>query len=237
MGAAHTRTVNYEIRDPEMISLEILGNNQVRLNVSEAYLAYAETEEIDVFVDFSWMTNAFIIDYIADVLSDAGYTRGYLVSFDGFTRNLDSRGEVFHQNIFDYDNAGIFVPAAMSYDQPISMVYLRSYPVADEDKWHYYRYEDGDVATILVDPADGVGKAATSELLCYSYEVNSCAQMLMQMIPVFIADEFNDEAPEYLKSQSIGSVWSEGKILYYNDPDLTLELVEGESVYSLMLVQ
>lgn len=223
--------------NPEMISLEILGENQVRLNVSEEYLAFAQAEEIEVFLDFSWMTNAFIADYIASVLTESGYTNGYLVSYDGFTRNLDTRGDIFHQNIFDYSNGEIFIPAVMSYDQPISMVHLRSYPLTDEDKWHFYRFEDGNVVSIMLDSVDGISKAATSDLISYSYQNSSCAEMLMEMIPVFIADEFSTEALDVLKAKNIYSVWSEEKTLYYNDSDLLLELAEGETAYSIALAQ
>ena len=223
--------------DPEMISLEILGDNQVQLNVAEEYLAFAEEEEIVTFLDFSWMTNAFIIDYIAEVLAEGGYTRGYLVSYDGFTRNLDARGETFHQNVFDYLDGTIYVPAALSYNKPISMVFLRSYPVADEDQWHYYRYEDGSVASLLLDPADGVNKTAAHDLISYSYEAEGCGEMLMQLIPVFIADKFDAEALSALTSNGIYSVWSEDRELLYNDSELVLELTEENSAYSIVLAE
>ena len=220
--------------DPEMISLQIVGENQVRLNVAEEYLAYAETEEIETFIDFSWMTNAFIVDYIADVLTEAGYTRGYLVSYDGFTRNLDARGETFYQNIFDYQNGDLYIPAVMAYSKPLSMVFLRSYPVAQEDQWHFYRYEDGSTVSIMLDPDDGMSKAATNDLLSYSYEAEGCAEMLMQMIPVFIAEELNEQLVSALKDNGIYSVWNEGTKLLHNDSELILELSEDNSAYSIV---
>ena len=231
---AYVRELAAYAADPEMINLEILGNNQVRLKIAEEYLTFAKGEEIVTFVDFSWMTNAFIIDYIAEVLADAGYTRGYLVSYDGYTRNLDARGETFRQNIFDYQDGTVYIPAALSYNKPISMVFLRSYPLTEEDKWHYYRFEDNSVVSILLDPADGLSKAATGELIAYSYEAEGCAEILMQTIPVYIADEWDAEKLDVLKDNGIYSIWSEGRSLYYNDGDLNLALTEENSAYTLI---
>ena len=77
--------------DPQSIEVELLGENQVRLRVSEAYLAYAEREGIDRFIDFAWMQDAFVVDLLAGELEAGGFTKGVLSSYDGFTRNLDSR--------------------------------------------------------------------------------------------------------------------------------------------------
>lgn len=213
--------------NPEMIDLELQGENQVRLHIAQEYLDFAEADGIEIFLDFSWMTNAFIIDYIADILVENGYTNGYLTSYDGFTRNLDQRGGTYHVNVFDYRDGTVYVPGVMSYHKPISMVNLRSYPMSDSDNWHYYRYEDGAVATIFTDPADGMSKCATEDLICYSYKTN-CADLLLEMIPVFIADSFESQS---LLDKEILSIWSEDTVVYFNDADLILEINEPDSVY------
>lgn len=229
--AAYVSELASYANDPDMISLELFGDNQVRLNVSDAYLAFAEAEEIEIFLDFSWMTNAFIIDYIADILADSGYTNGYLSSFDGFTRNLDS-GDSYKLNLFDYHDGAVSVPAVMTYDQPISIVSLRSYPVTGEEKWHYYRFENGDVISIFADPTDGMDKCAAEDLTAYSYN-SGCAEILMQMIPVFIADEFDVQKLNDLTALGIRAVWNEGKTVCYNDAELVLNLTEEEIGYTL----
>ena len=38
--------------DPERIDLELLGDNQIRLNVAEKYLAFAQENGIEAFLDF-----------------------------------------------------------------------------------------------------------------------------------------------------------------------------------------
>lgn len=228
--AAYVAELAGYANDPDMISLELFENNQVRLNVSDEYLAFADAEEIEYFLDFSWMTNAFVIDYMADILAENGYTNGYLSSFDGFTRNLDA-GDSYSLNIFDYRDGAVHVPAVMTYDEPISIVSLRSYPMTTEEQWHYYRFENGDVVSIFTDPADGMNKCATSDLLGYSYGTG-CAEILMQLIPVFIAEEFNTAALSALTDTGIYSVWSEGTRIIFNDAELVLTLADEQGSYT-----
>ena len=68
------------IADPNMVKLELLGNNQVCLKASEEYLAFAENNGIEGILDLGWMTHAFVVDYVADCLIEAGHTSGYLMS-------------------------------------------------------------------------------------------------------------------------------------------------------------
>lgn len=48
------------------------------------------------------MKNAFITDYVADVMIDNGYTLGSLTSYDGFTRNLDQTSAITKLNAGGY---------------------------------------------------------------------------------------------------------------------------------------
>ena len=86
--AAYFSEVAAYSNDPSDVNVELLGGNQVKLSVSDDYLAFAEKNFISDFIDFSWMKNAFITDYVADVMIENGYTLGSLTSYDGFTRNL-----------------------------------------------------------------------------------------------------------------------------------------------------
>lgn len=211
--------------DPEMIDLELLGDNTVRLRVSEEYLAFAEECGLNTLVDFHWMKNAFIADYIAGILLDHGYTSGYLASYDGFTRNLDERGQIYNLNLFDRRDNTIYRPGTMSYSGPLSIVSLRNYPMSDMDKWNYYSFSNGRIVTVFIDPADGVSKSATDNLVSYAVEAG-CGQILLRMIPAFLADEFSEETISAMASDGIWSVWGEGNVLCYNDPALNLTLSE-----------
>lgn len=216
--------------DPAAIRLEILENSQVTLHVSQEYLTFANDYEFTGFVDFGWMRNAFIADYIAGMLEEAGFTRGYLVSYDGFTRNLDSRGGDYAMNLFDRQENSIYIPAKMHYTGPMSIVALRNFPLSDRDRWHYYSFAaSGRIATVMIDPADGRDKSALHTLTCYSREMG-CAEILLQAAGVFVADEFSESALQALTSQGIYAIWPQGTALCYNEEALNLELIPDTGI-------
>lgn len=220
--------------DSDMIRLELLGENQVQLTVSDAYLAYAKEAEIEVLFDFGWMKNAFIADYLAQGLGSGGYTSGYLASYDGFTRNLDGSGEVYSYNLFDRYGNTISIPAKLSYSGPMSIVTLRNYPLSDSDRWHYYAYEDGHITNIYLDLADGLPKSSTDNLTLYSEE-DSCAELLMQAAPVFLAEELDYVAIGALEAAGSHCIWAEGTVLTYsqNGAEILLLKESGGEDYLL----
>ncbi len=214
--------------DPQMIDLELLGNDQVRLKVSAEYLAFAKEYEITEFLSLGWMRNAFIADYMADALMNAGYTNGYLASFDGFTRNLDTRGESYSQNVFDRLENTAYIPAVLRYEQPTALVFLRNYPLDQQDRWHYFGFSSGRIVTTMIDPADGMSKSATDNLLSYSQTVG-CAQILLETSKWYLASELDESGLNELTGQGIYSIWFESTNLRYNEKDAQILLVaDGE---------
>lgn len=213
--------------DEQMISLDLLGHNRIRLNVAQEYLDYAEENGIEEFIDFGWMRNAFVIDYLASQLTEAGFTNGYLASYDGFTRNLVETDQAFHMNLFRLEGKDITVPAAMEYTGRISLVFLHSFPLDELDKWSNYVYEDGDIVTALIDSADGVSKSALTEMVSYSKN-HGCAEVMLNMAPVFLTERFDVNAVNTLTEKDIFSVWFEKGNLYHTDPSLKVTLFEDE---------
>ena len=94
--AAYFSEVAAYSNDPSDVNVELLGGNQVRLSVSDDYLALQRRIYFG-FIDFR-DENAFITDYVADVMIDNGYTLGSLTSYDGFTRNLDQTSAITKLN-------------------------------------------------------------------------------------------------------------------------------------------
>lgn len=228
--ASYFRQVAAFVNDPAMIDLELLGDNRVRLNVSEEYLAFAEEEEITAFLDFHWMTNAFIVDYLAEQLQEKGYTNGYLTSYDGFTRNLDTRESAYSFNIFDRSGSTVYMAGRMEYAGAISIVSLRDYGMTEPDRWHYYNWSDGSITSPYVDSADGRSKSATEDLISYSGELG-CAEILLRLTPIYIADELDTAALNRLTAGGIYSLWCEEQTIRYNDPAVwILDLYEKEDV-------
>jgi len=209
--------------DPEMVSLELLGNYQARMNVSDAYLAFAEESGIETFLDLGWMTNAFIIDYMAEELANQGFVYGYLSSFDGFTRNLDIRGEGYSLNIFHCADNTVYMPAVLEYSGPMSLVTLRNYPMSDRDRWNYHAYSDGWITTVFLDPKDGSSKSSIDGMTAYSRETG-CARILLEIAPVFITDAFDAYALESLENEGIHSVYCQDQGVIYTEENAQLSI-------------
>ena len=208
--------------DPQAIRLELLDGNRVRLCVSDGYLAWAEREGVGKFIDFSWMRNAFIADYIAGELAAGGYTAGVLNSYDGFTRNLDGRGVDYTYPLCARRGDTIYTPADLHYRGPMSLVRMRDYPLSQLDLRQYYELENREIRTLYLDTADALCKSAVDTLLCYSAE-KGCGQLLLEMIPVYIADRFREEAIPALAEEGTQSIYCQGGVVRYTDPDAVLE--------------
>lgn len=206
--------------DRSAVNLELLGDNQVILHVSDSYLAFAAEEEIETFIDFAYMTNAFVIDYLAQTLIEHDLTDGYLVSADGYTRNLDSVNQ-FSINIFDRAGSVVYPAAVMEYHGPISMVYLKDYPTAGSDR--NYRENSDHFIHLLVDPVDGMYRTSRENLISYSYDAG-CADVLLKMLPSFVGNMFS--VPE-----GVFSVWCEESVIYYNDENVSFRnILQDENV-------
>jgi hypothetical protein len=216
--------------NPYLIDLELLGDHQVRLKVSDAYLAFAEENEISVFVDFHWMTNAFITDYLADLLLENGFSTGYIASRDGFTRNLDNRNQAYSVNIFNRQGEQAYAAGEMIYRSGATLVSLRDYPLSDRDQWSYYRWNDGHLTNTFVDISDGHSKAAVDTLLTYAYG-KSCGEVLLEMLDVYIADSLEEGKLNALAKQGMHSVWCQDQVVCYNEAGLEIgSLFEKDDV-------
>ncbi|MCM1214806.1 MAG: hypothetical protein NC331_16840 [Lachnospiraceae bacterium] len=206
--------------DAGMIDLELLGENRIRLRVAEEYLAFAAENEIESFIDFYWMKNAFIIDYLAEEMLAAGYFRGCISSVDGFTRNLDGSGELYAYTFYDRVDATVYPAANVQYSGPSGIVYLHDYPL-DGAQQYYYVYSSGEIRTPYLDARDGFCKSACSGLACYGREAG-CSAILLRIIPVYIADTFEKETLEKMAGEGIFSIYSENGRVCYNDAGLTV---------------
>ena len=209
------------LRDPEAVSISLLGNFQARLNVSAEFEAYLAESEIDTVVEFGWMRNAFAADYIAGCLTEAGLTKGYLVSYDGFTRTLDSGN--YAQNLFHREGVNVYLPARLTYSGPMSIVALRAYPMVEEDRWHYCAYDDGFITTAMLDPETGRSVSAGEELTGCSQSLG-CGELLAAMLPVYLVPELDEGALTAMEDAAF--VWFKGTTLRYSDPDLVITLLE-----------
>ncbi len=217
--------------DPEAVRLELLGDNQVRLVLSEEYARYAREQGIGELIDLGWMRNAFVIDYVADVLTAQGFTQGVLSSYDGFTRNLDSRGGGYAYTLFDRREQVIYEAGTLEYDRPVSMVFLRDYPMNYLDTLQYYEFESGEIRYPYVDVKSGLCKASLHNLVGYSYD-GSCAQVLLALMPVYIADSFDAGVMGQMAEEGIYGIYCQDKKIYHTEDAAKISGVHEE--YSLV---
>lgn len=195
--------------DSEAVNIELLGGNKVRLNVSDEYLAFAGANGIDAFVDLAWMRNAFIADYIAERLTDAGYTRGAIISDDGFMRCLDTEtGTEYSFNFAHRDGSTVTNLATLHFSGSVSIAYLHDYPLEGSDGGNYYQYSDGQLRSAYLDPGDGLDRCCVPELCGYSFNTG-CAGLALRLAPVFIADTFNVDQLEMLENEGISVYYTE----------------------------
>lgn len=216
-------------KEPDAVDLKLLGDNKVMLSVSDEYRHFQDREGYETYLDFMWLKNAFIADFLADTLIDAGYPHGALSSFDGYLRNFSREEEGFSLNLYDRVGGEIFAAGTMLYNGPASLVYLRNYGVNSLDKTRFYEYENGESRGPYLSIADGMSKAAKNDLVCYS-SASGCADILLQMIPHYVTESFDPEAFDALSEDGIFTVYCEESVIYHNDSNVSFtNLYQDES--------
>lgn len=214
----------------EMIDLELLGENRVKLRVSEAYLQYAREQEITVFIDFNWMKNGFIVDYLAQELIQAGYSNGVLSSFDGFQRNLDTTNRSYRLNVFDRVGQDVYPAGVLEYADIIAMVTLRNYPTSELAVQQYYQWKDGSYTSCHIDPTNGCSKSAVNDLTGYSRTLG-CSEILMQLFPVYVADSLDETALAALSGQGVATIYCKDYEIFTSDASAAiLQLYQDENI-------
>ena len=168
-AAEETAAVAAFTQNPDDISLELSGENQVCLHVSDAYQAYAAEMGYTAYLDFFWMKNAFLIDYLADTIRGEGYQLGIISSKDGFVRCLDETGEKeYRYPLYHLSGNEIQSYGTMTYEGPKSIVFFHAYQAGSPDAYRYYQYQDKTMCTPYLSASDGKDHTAASELIVYS---------------------------------------------------------------------
>ena len=217
-------------KDDAAVKLELLGENKVKLVVSDEYLNYAKENEITVFIDFFRTKNAFIIDMLAEELNKAGFVKGNLSSCEGYIRNTDQSGEIYSLNLFDKKENIVYNAAKMSYSKPMSIIALRSYSLSETDSLDFLFCTDGRVITPYIDINDGIYKTATNNLYLYSQNMG-CAELVMKALTFYISDNLDTENLVALQSEGVYSIYFDGFEIKSNDSTLNLtELYKDDNV-------
>lgn len=211
------------------VCVKLLGNNTIELYVSSEYLAFAKEEEITDFIDFIWMKNAFIIDYIGEALIEKGYDNGILSSYDGFTKSLSNKG-AYSFNLYAKQGAQIYQAGVFEYSEKMNLVNLRSYPMNSKDVYRFYQKENGQIITPYLSMENALQKMSISELTGYS-ENKGCCDILLSLIPVYINENFDKEELRRVKDEGIYSIYMNDFTIYHNDEDIVItDLYENEGI-------
>jgi hypothetical protein len=81
---------------------------------------------------------------------------------------------------------------------------------------HYYELENGDIRNPYVDITDGLSRTATENLVAYSKDI-SCAELLLQLIPIYVTDTFDTDVFDKLADKGVYAVWFENGDISYSD--------------------
>ena len=145
---------------------------------------------------------------LTKTLTKAGYTRGMLISRDGFARGLgDAEGIEYALTFTHREGNTVSNLASLRFSGEVSLVFLRDYPVDNTAGGNYYYvYEDGTIRSPFIDPADGLDRTSIPELAAYAEDL-SCAEVALRIAPIYIAGTFDGEA--------LASLAREGVYAYY----------------------
>ena len=202
------------VSDPSMIDLKLLGDNRVLLNVSVEYLAYLKENWDTTYLGFGWMRNAFVSDYIADTLLDAGYANGLLISEDGFVRNMYDGKEEASYAISRRDEGIVSSAGAFRLSGAVSVVYLHDYPLLTTQENSYYVYEDGTIRAPYVNVEDGMLQCATHELILAAPKGDNgktmgLGELVMHAQEVYAREDLDRKALADLMGKGIGHLFFE----------------------------
>ncbi|MBR2353850.1 MAG: hypothetical protein IKA76_05035 [Clostridia bacterium] len=221
--------------DPASVQLELLGENRVRLLVSEEYAEFAEENGFDRFLDFFRIKNAFVVDFLAETMLENGYSYGAISSYDGYTRTLDQK-HVYAYTLFDRRDQVVSAIATLSYQNGGSLVYLRNYPMSEQESFFYYASERLTIPPMF-NPANGLYQTATNGMIGYSKTLG-CAETVLDLMPLYTAEEVDVVEMLALNGREIATVWCEDHCVCYTDQAFSPKLLitDGEYAYESVFV-
>jgi len=77
----------------------------------------------------------------------------------------------------------------------------------------------------------GLCKSAVNNMAAYADDI-SCAELILKVSPVYIADTMDTEAVKNLAENGIQTIFGENSVLYYTDPELELtDLYDKDGVH------
>jgi hypothetical protein len=192
-------------RDRDAVNIEFLEDGKIRLNVSEEYMAFAAEYGFTNYIDLGIFTNAFIVDAVSQALTEEGLTYGSISSYDGFSRNLDTRDIDYSFSFYSKYEDTVYPVCDVVYSGNIASYAPKTYPTGEVDALDFYLYSDGGSAHRFIDPISGEYKSTISDLLLASDEAD-CSSLALKAYRAIVGDSFGLE-----DVAGVSAVWLDGK--------------------------
>lgn len=151
--------------------VKLLGDNTLRLELNPEYEEFAGELGLDCYLDFGWLRNAFILDYIAGELSGRGFTQGVIASFDGFTRSLGGDVGAVQLGVYQWNGTRAVETGKQELDTPVNAAALNGFPMSGDDG-RAYVYQ----SVLLGAPANA---GAETVMLCSGTE--DCVGLALEL--------------------------------------------------------
>ena len=211
--------------DPAHIQLQLMGDNTVRLAVSEEYQAFAREYGIVDFIDLYILQDAFIVDFLAESMENAGYNRGMISCYDGYTRCLSEGQLSYTDHLYNpTDPKHVEKAADVQLMGGTALVKLHEMRLNTRKELYYYQFENGDMRTAYLDEQDALCKAALPVLYATAYDMG-CAEAAMRLLPLYATDVLDEAGFMALAGEGIYPLYCDGNTIVSTDPAVTLSAV------------
>lgn len=200
------------ITDENCISLSLLGNDKIKLNVSNSYLNYA-SESLDnyPYMDFMYLQNAFVIDYVVDGLVASGYNNGIMNSIDGYTRSFTNCNITY--NIYDYVNSEKKAISNYSYTGNKAVISLNSFSLSSSTDYLYYTYENGLTRSPYITYNDYSNTVMSSSFNVIG-DNYSLSNLLLKVLPVYFNNTISNTIIKNICGENISLSYTKNNTLY-----------------------
>ena len=215
MRSINLRACEYS-RDRSYVRLELLGDNTLRLEVSAEYAEFASTYGLSRYIDLGVFENAFIIDAIAEELINRQMTLGALNSYDGYTRNLDTRDLDYTFSHYAKNGDVLYPVCDVKYKGSIATYAARTYPISSTDACDFYLYASGESAHRFIDSVTGEYRSSHSELLLASSS-KDCSSLALMAYSLLVSD-----SPDEIDTSDVSLVWLDGNNVYLAGDNISL---------------
>ncbi len=216
------------INDKNHFELRLLDNNKIYLYTSTDFQKLVDDIGIGI-INFNYLKNAFILDYLKEKLNNANFMSGYINSYDGYKVSLGSHIEYSYEIHDEHDKLADLV-GTFKNSNKLNVVTFKNTVTSTSDNKLIKILPNGSRRTYYIDENDGLSKESVKYLCGYSTN-NKLSDIALNMEKVYISDNF-----DITKLNNDNKyIWINDKVINYTDDKLKIDtLLDG---YTTKLVQ